>query len=51
MRRYGTFEHRVSLPGDVDPDSVTAMLENGVLTVRLAKARRSQPRHIEVKGS
>lgn len=48
-RRYGAFEHRISVPGDVDPDSVSAMLENGILTVRLAKARRSQPKHIEIK--
>jgi HSP20 family protein len=47
-RRFGAFEHRVTVPGDVDPDSVTATLENGVLTVRLAKARSSQPRHIEI---
>ncbi len=50
-RRIGAFEHRISMPGDVDPDSVTATLENGVLMVRLAKARRSQPRHIEISTS
>ncbi|TCJ32243.1 MULTISPECIES: Hsp20/alpha crystallin family protein [unclassified Parafrankia] len=49
-RRLGHFEHQITLPGDVDPESVTASLDNGVLTVRLAKARSSQPRHIEISG-
>jgi HSP20 family protein len=49
-RRVGQFEHRITLPGDVDPDSVTARLDNGVLTIRLAKAQRSEPRHIEISS-
>ncbi|SNQ49667.1 Molecular chaperone (Small heat shock protein) [Frankia canadensis] len=47
-RRTGSFEHRVTLPGDVDPDRVEATLTDGVLTVTLPKAHRSQPRHIEI---
>jgi HSP20 family protein len=47
-RRLGHFEHQITLPGAVDPESVTASLDNGVLTVRLAKARSSQPRHVEI---
>jgi HSP20 family protein len=50
-RRFGRFEHRIELPGEVDPDSVSAALTDGVLTVRLAKARKSQPKHIEVTSS
>lgn len=49
-RRVGHFEHQIALPGDVDPDTVSATLDSGLLTVRLAKARRSQPRHIEISG-
>jgi HSP20 family protein len=41
----------VTLPGDVDPNSVDANLSAGVLTVRVAKAYRSQPRRIEVRAS
>jgi HSP20 family protein len=48
-RRVGRFEHVVVLPGDVDPDSVDATLHDGVLTVRLTKARANRPRHIDVK--
>jgi HSP20 family protein len=47
-RRVGKFEHRIILPGDVDVESVSATLADGVLTIRLAKARKSQPKHIEV---
>ncbi|MCK9894978.1 Hsp20/alpha crystallin family protein [Frankia sp. AgB32] len=47
-RRFGRFEHRVTLPGEVDVEGVTASLSDGVLTVTLPKASRSQPRHIEI---
>jgi HSP20 family protein len=49
-RRTGQFEYVVDLPGDVDPDKIDAMLDNGMLTVRLAKSAASQPRRIEIKG-
>lgn len=49
-RRVGQFEHVILLPGEVDPDEVNASLDGGLLTVRLAKARRSQPRRIEISA-
>jgi HSP20 family protein len=48
-RRTGEFEYDVILPGDVDPEQVEASLQDGVLSVRLGKAR-NQPRRIEVHG-
>jgi len=48
-RRIGQLEFMVTLPNDVDPDKVDAMLRDGVLTLRLGKASASQPRRIEVK--
>ncbi|WP_431934549.1 Hsp20/alpha crystallin family protein [Nonomuraea jabiensis] len=33
MRRTGRFEHRVLLPGEVNPEQVSASLSDGVLTV------------------
>ncbi len=51
MRRTGRFDHWFTLPGEVDADKVEAELRDGVLTVRLPKATRSQTRKIEVKGS
>jgi HSP20 family protein len=50
-RRIGEFEHVVTLPGEIDPEKVDANIANGVLTVRLGKATRSQPRRIEVRDS
>lgn len=47
-RTVGRFEHRITVPGDVDPESVSASLADGVLSIRLAKAERSQVRHIEI---
>lgn len=49
-RRTGQFDYRVSLPTEVDPDDVDAKLHDGVLTVRIPKAARAQPRRIEIRG-
>ena len=49
-RRTGEFDYRVTLPGEVDADNVDAQLDEGVLTVRIPKPARAQPRRIEVKG-
>jgi HSP20 family protein len=49
-RRTGQFEYLVTLPGEVDPNKIDAMLDNGVLTVHLAKSAAGQPRRIEIKG-
>jgi HSP20 family protein len=49
-RRVGAFEYRVALPGDTDPDAIDATLKEGVLTLRVPKPQREQPRHVEVKS-
>jgi HSP20 family protein len=49
-RRTGQFDYRVTLPGEVDADNVDAQLHDGVLTVRIPKPARAQPRRIEIKG-
>lgn len=49
-RSLGDFEHRFTLPEDVDADRVAAALEDGVLNVTLPKRPETQPRRIEVKG-
>lgn len=38
-RGYGAFERRISLPDDIDPDEVEAVLEQGVLKLRVGKRR------------
>jgi HSP20 family protein len=47
-RVAGRFHHEVLLPGEIDPEGVTAHLEEGVLTVRVPKAATERPRRIEV---
>ncbi len=39
-RSYGRFERRVTLPGDIDEDHVSADFENGVLTVTLPRTEQ-----------
>jgi HSP20 family protein len=50
-RRWGRFSRSFVLPREVDRDQVSASFENGVLTVRIAKAERSRPRRIEIQTS
>jgi HSP20 family protein len=50
-RRTGQFQYVVTLPDEIDPDQVDADLHNGVLTVRLGKAAKNQPRQISVRES
>ena len=49
-RRTGEFDYRLTLPSDVDADKIDASLDDGVLSVRIAKAERAQPRRVEIKG-
>lgn len=49
-RRVGQFDYRVSLPGELDADRIDASLESGVLTLRIPKPEKAQPRRIEIKG-
>jgi HSP20 family protein len=49
-RGFGSFTRVLTLPGPVDADKVEARLENGILSVRLAKHEAAKPRKITVKG-
>lgn len=49
-RLYGTFDRTISLPDDIDPDSIQAELVDGVLKIELAKKPEAQPKKIAVKG-
>ena len=49
-RRTGRFEYRAYLPGDINPEQVSAQLSEGVLTVRVPKSEGARPRRIEVSG-
>jgi HSP20 family protein len=47
-RPAGRFEFRATMPGDVNPDKVSAELADGVLTVRVPKAETAKPRRVEI---
>lgn len=47
-RRTGKFDYRLSLPGDLDAEKVSADLADGVLTLTLAKAAPVKTRQIEI---
>jgi HSP20 family protein len=49
-RRSGRFEYRTFLPGDINPDGVSAELSDGILTVTVPKSEAAKPRKIEIKG-
>jgi HSP20 family protein len=48
-RTYGSFTRTFTLPSGIDPDRVTARLDNGVLVVEVPKAPEHQPRKINVQ--
>lgn len=48
-RSYGRFYRAFRFGSPIDPAGVSAEFEDGVLTVRVAKAEASKPRHIEVR--
>jgi HSP20 family protein len=49
-RRTGKFEYRALLPGDINPDQVSAELADGVLTVTVPKSQQAKPRQVKVAG-
>jgi HSP20 family protein len=49
-RSYGAFQRSFTFPAHVDPEKVEATNENGLLKIRVAKTKESQPRRIEVRA-
>jgi HSP20 family protein len=50
-RGYGKVSRSVSLPETVDPETISAELQNGVLHVTITKRPEAQPKKIDVKVS
>jgi len=48
-RRYGQFSRSISLPTAVNSAKAEAVIENGVLTLRVPKAEEAKPKAISVK--
>lgn len=50
-RRYGSFERRMTLPADIDPEQINASFENGVLEITLKMPEeKPKTRKVEVKS-
>jgi HSP20 family protein len=47
-RPFGSFERRIKLPDGVDPDSIMARMDNGVLSLIVPKPERLKPRTIAI---
>lgn len=47
-RFYGTFSRSFALPNTVDPNSIQASYENGVLQLQMAKRAEAKPKQIKV---
>ena len=48
-RAFGTFHRTFRLPDAVDPDSIEAAYEDGVLTINVPKTEESTRRRIEIQ--
>jgi HSP20 family protein len=47
-RQYGSFTRSFTLPNTVEPESVTANYDRGVLKIKLAKKAEAKPKQIKV---
>jgi HSP20 family protein len=50
-RPVGRFEYRWTLPGQTDPESVEATLDDGVLRVQIPKPEQARPHRVEVTSN
>jgi HSP20 family protein len=48
-RRFGQYVRRMTLPGKVDTENVTATLKKGVLEIKLPRAEEPKAKQIEIK--
>jgi len=49
-RPMGTFARTVTLPEQIDPDSVQAQYKDGVLTVHMDKAEKAKAKKVTIKS-
>lgn len=50
-REYGSFARTVTLPFNVDPESVQAVAQRGILTISLPRPETEKPTRIAIKTS
>jgi HSP20 family protein len=49
-RSFGSFSRSLTLPDGVDPDSISAEFDRGVLEVRIPKPEERKPRRVAIKA-
>ncbi len=49
-RVHGQFQRVIELPIHIDPEKINARYKDGVLVIRVTKAKEATPRQIPVKG-
>ena len=47
-RSFGSFRRSLTVPAGVDPESITAAFDNGVLTVTVPKPEQAKPHRVEI---
>jgi HSP20 family protein len=47
-RKVGEFSYSVTLPMEIDAESVNADLKDGVLIIRVPKSQRNKSRHVSI---
>ncbi len=47
-RQYGSFSRTFTVPSTLDPESVTASYDKGVLKIKLAKKAEAKPKQIKI---
>ncbi|RJR24369.1 Hsp20/alpha crystallin family protein [Candidatus Microgenomates bacterium] len=50
QQRIVSFDYTTTLPRSVDPDKISAEVENGVVVVKAPIAEEAKPRKIAIKG-
>jgi HSP20 family protein len=50
-RGYGSFQRTLQVPHGLDPDAITAALNDGVLTLIIPQPESRKPRRIEIGGT
>ncbi|MHC4512107.1 MAG: Hsp20/alpha crystallin family protein [Planctomycetota bacterium] len=50
-RVFGSFQRSFTLPAPVDAEKIVAEAKNGVLTVRIPKAKEAKPHKIQVQSN
>lgn len=48
---YGSFSRSITLPASVDAKKIEASYENGILEIRVPKAKEAVPTKVEIKGN